>query len=108
MIDRGGEAQLSLRVWSGKPYKSTPVEVFQLNKTDGIGLQKLQIIPQYEYEYDDQRCFKFQVGTKEVSIAELATYDGLNLQDFKDWFKIEAMQDPFEPMAVIQLSKFRY
>ena len=44
-IERG-EACLSIRQWSGKPYASKQVEIARLTKDDGIGLQN-QKAPTY-------------------------------------------------------------
>ena len=34
-----GEACLSVRYWTGKPYRSSQKEVYNLTNTDGIGLE---------------------------------------------------------------------
>src|SRR5690554_4930802 len=38
-----GEACLSLRYWSEKPYRSKQVEFARLTREDGIGLQKIHL-----------------------------------------------------------------
>ena len=37
-----GEACLSVRVWTGVPYNSSQVEIFNFCKEDGIGIEKLE------------------------------------------------------------------
>lgn len=36
-----GKAVLSIRQWTGKPYRSPQVEVVKLTSEDGVGIQKL-------------------------------------------------------------------
>lgn len=83
-----GEACLSIRQWTGKPYASKQVELKRLTKEDGIGLQK----------YDWYSFYP-------ASSATLAHNDGLNLRDWQLWF-----QDVQEgtPLAIIHFTKFRY
>ena len=38
-----GEACLSIRQWTGKPYRSKQVEIARLTKEDGVGIQRLGI-----------------------------------------------------------------
>lgn len=94
-----GVACLSIRYWSGMPYKSKQIEFARLTKEDGIGLQK---------------CFvrTFNVGGiliphKDYSVNsyEVAKNDGLEFDDFKEWFK---GYDLPSPMAIIHFTKFRY
>jgi hypothetical protein len=96
-----GKAILSIRYWSGKPYNSKQVEICQLDKDSGIGVQELSFI-----ENDIQRPGIW--GEKYVvlaKISEVAKNDGLSLDDFKDWFR---KYDLSKPMAIIHLTKFRY
>ena len=37
-----GNACLSVRMWSGKPYRSKQIEIARLTKEDGIGVQMLE------------------------------------------------------------------
>lgn len=87
-----GDGKLVVKQWSDVPYRSPQVKLFELE--DGVGIQKLEFIEG-----------KFIVdGKTEVSIEKLAKNDGLELQDFKDWFQVF----PTTPMAIIHFSKFRY
>ena len=96
-IERG-EAQLSIRQWSGKPYHSKQEIICNLTKSDGIGIQKMvvagftNIHPKF---VDD--CY--------VDNKTLAHNDGLSEVDWWNWIK---SCDPTEPLAVIHFTKFRY
>lgn len=96
-----GEAILSIRYWSGKPYNSKQVEICQLDKDSGIGVQKI---------YFQRAFFKSNwiVGQSEFPdqlLSVVAKNDGLSLEDFKEWFK---GYDLSKPMAIIHFTKFRY
>lgn len=87
-----GDGKLVVKQWSGVPYRSPQIKLFELE--DGVGIQKLEFIEG-----------KFVIdGKTEVTIETLAKNDGLELQDFKDWFQVF----PTTPMAIIHFSKFRY
>lgn len=96
-IERG-EAQLSIRQWSGKPYHSKQEIICNLTKTDGIGLQKMvtagcvTVHPKY---VDDCR----------VNCRTIANNDGLSEADWKNWFERYNLT---EPLAVIHFTQFRY
>lgn len=93
-----GEACLSVRCWTGKPYNSPQKEVFNLTKTDGIGIEKL--------EFDDY-LYSFLITNKRFSFvdADLPKNDGLTRDDFEEWFK---KYDLSKPMAIIHFTSFRY
>ena len=98
-----GEAVLSVRQWSGKPYVSKQELIANLTKDDGVGIQKLQL------EVADKLFGKYHAriddGCGSASIIELATNDGLSLEDWKEWFK---NYDLSKPLAIIHFTKFRY
>lgn len=97
-----GNACLSIRQWSGKPYHSKQVEIARLTKGDGIGLQKLMLKPSLN-------CCGTVPSNKwlprGVPEATLAKYDGLSYEDWKAWFKNYDFSKPF---ALIHFTKFRY
>lgn len=96
-IERG-EAQLSIRQWSGKPYNSKQEIICNLTKTDGIGIQKMTIAG----------CSTIHpkfVGGCSVDCETLAHNDGLSEVDWRNWFE---RYDLTEPLAVIHFTKFRY
>lgn len=97
-----GEACLSLRVWSGKPYRSKMIEIARLTKDDGIGIQKLEFVP----------CCGIIGATvviegedKFMSKITLAANDGMTHDDWLDWFK---SYDLSKPLAIIHFTNFRY
>lgn len=87
-----GKAVLSIRYWSGKPYRSKQVEICRL---EVIGIEKL--------EHPDNFAFA-PVEGKRVDWGELAKNDGLSFDDFCEWFKPRQK----EPMAIIHFTHFRY
>lgn len=91
-----GEACISIRQWTDKPYRSPQVEIAQLTWEHGIGIQKLYVIKETEAGY---------IKDKRVTYEELASNDGLTLEEFKEWFKD---YNTTKPMVIIHLTKFRY
>lgn len=107
-----GEACLSIRQWTGKPYYSKQVEIARLTKDDGIGLQRLDF---YKDEpgriavgfgiSDPDRGPEDWEHVAYPTECNLANNDGLSLRDWKDWFK---GYDKSKPMAIIHFTPFRY
>lgn len=87
-----GKAILSIRQWTGKPYKSPQQELLQLYKA---GIQKL--------EWDWLGWFIDDYDS-DFGIKDFAPNDGLSVEDFKAWFK----KYPVEPMAIIHFTDFKY
>lgn len=94
-----GNAVLSIREWSGKPYNSPQIEIAKLTAEDGVGIQRL--------EYIDDGCCKFVKinGALQnyIKIETIASNDGLSKQDWEEWFE---HHDKY--MAIIHFTKFRY
>ena len=87
-----GKAILSIRYWSGTPYRSKQVELYKLEE---IGLQKLE----------DPTNFVFApVNGKMINWEEIAKNDGLSFDDFCDWFKVRSNK----PMAIIHFTDKLY
>ena len=101
-IERG-EACLSIRQWSGKPYASRQVEIARLTKEDGIGLQKL-LFPRDRDGVHSLSLFYIE-GTKDTTSEVLANNDGLSVPDWRDWFRT---YDLSQPLAIIHFTKYRY
>ena len=108
-----GNAILSLRYWSDKPYNSKQVEFMQLDKDSGIGVQKIIIKDwfrelYYSFQIDD-RFFPGKglayTSWREFYAKLIAKKDGLTFDQFKDWFK---NYDLSKPMAIIHFTNFRY
>ena len=107
-IDRG-EACLSIRQWSGKPYASKQVEIARLTKADGIGLQELTFYKEYRLSPARYTLENFEIDGKlhDGNTRMLAENDGLTLDDWEAWFG-NPKYDLSEPMAIIHFTKFRY
>jgi hypothetical protein len=94
-----GKAVLSLRYWSGKPYRSPQVEFKQLTSVDGVGIQ--------EIEFYREICTNTLVDYFSENYSKIAQNDGLGRGDYVDWFA-SGKYDLSKPMAIIQFTKFRY
>lgn len=100
-----GEACLSIRQWTGKPYRSKQVELAKLTREDGIGIQELHIVKEklnsrpiwLGYVDGEQGDYKF--------FTNLSGNDGLSFDDWLEWFK---GYDLSKPLAIIHFTKFRY
>lgn len=101
-----GEACLSVRQWTGKPYRSKQVELARLTHKDGIGIQQLKI-DKFPDE-DSTAWYGFVDGHTQNHnefFEKLAHNDGLTIADWYEWFKD---YDLSKPLAVINFTKFRY
>lgn len=92
-----GRAVLSIRQWTGKPYRSKQVEIATLTAENGVGVQKL--------EFYNNTLGLCHIGIVYQRKYELAHYDGLSFEDWEEWFK---GYDLSKPMAIIHFTKFRY
>lgn len=127
-----GEACLSLRFWSGKPYRSKQVEFLRLTREDGIGIQKITMRRE---ELPDRILYGAQVleegdswnplltgkNITRTPVDMYARNDGLTPEDFIAWFaptfekarkKYATWADLSTAMemefAVIHFTKYRY
>lgn len=91
-----GKAILSVRIWSGKPYRSKQIEIFRYDIKRKIGIQKMNFDESFE---------NIIVNGKAVNKELLAKNDGLNPKHFDHWFKDA---DPQNPMVIIHFTDFRY
>ncbi len=93
-----GNAIISIRYWSGKPYNSKQIEVYQLDKDSGIGIQKIEmtLLGWFVDSIDSDYTSK-----------DFAKNDGLSIEDFYEWFRGKLRID-MEPMAILHFTKFRY
>ncbi len=100
-----GNAYISLRYWSGTPYKSKQIEFKRLTKDDGIGIELLVFDEKLATPFPNI-ISKEKIYVPRISnVDELASNDGLSSKDFKEWFK---GYDLTKPMTVIHFTKFRY
>lgn len=95
-----GEAVLSLRQWSGEPYKSKQREFLQLTK---IGVQHAKVLSGPLAPGLPKSVATFVDGSIK-NIHEVAKNDGLSVDDFCKWFKFK---DDFNG-CVIHFTEFRY
>lgn len=93
-----GEACLSVREWTGAPYRSKQKELARLTREDGIGIQCLNIANLYG-------CDRYIVDGYDVALSHLATNDGLSPDEWLDWFKA---YDKTKNLAIIHFTNFRY
>lgn len=91
-----GEACISVRQWTDKPYRSPQVEITRLTKEHGIGIQKIELTN------DLLECI---IKDRHYNYVDIARNDGLHPADWLDWFK---GYDLIKPMAIIHFTKFRY
>ena len=98
---RTGEAILSIRYWSGKPYNSKQVEICQLGKDDGVGVQEIE----FQKMFFETGWIIGQSESADQLMTNIAKNDGLSLEDFKEWFK---HYDLSKPLAIIHFTKLRY
>lgn len=104
---QAGNAEICLRLWTGKPYRSKTIEIMRLGCDDGVGIQKLNFgwrgdkqVPVIEGWYMYGEC-----GSKK----ELAKNDGLSLEDWQEWFKGHEKDTVYDnPLAIIHFTSFRY
>lgn len=92
-----GKAVLSIRQWTGKPYRSKQEVIANLSQKDGVGIQMLESSNVCLY-IDGRPLDHFY-------LASLASNDGLNLQDWHDWFYFENASGKY---AIIHFTKYRY
>ena len=92
-----GRAVLSVRQWTGKPYRSKQVEIAMLTAENGIGIQRLDI-------FDFMRPTKVD-SSQLVDLTNLANNDGLSFSDWYHWFRLA---DVIKPMVIIHGTNFRY
>lgn len=109
-----GEAVLSIRIWTGKPYCSPQQEITELSK---IEVQKVHIYqipivfitdnwemaPVYSPKLNHTHIFIENSTLALRHPFKFAYRDGLSLVDFNAWFK-----KPAEDMALIHFGNFKY
>ena len=94
-----GEACISIRQWSGKPYASKQEEICRLTADNGVGIQYMH--------YPELMCWTLdeEITMTLIPASQLANNDGLSFVDWQDWFKDH---DHSQPLAIIHFTKFRY
>ena len=100
-----GTYYLSIRQWSGKPYKSKHKEIFQ--KHSPIGVQPIELF--YHAENDTISAKIDGVDWLDADCCRIAKNDGLSVQDFKEWFFGKApSEDKVFNGVIIHFTDFRY
>jgi hypothetical protein len=103
---QNGLAEISLRQWSGLPYKSIQVEIGRLTQKDEIGIQ-------WVYMNDALVSLnKVRIRSEPAMRAEficafdLAKNDGLTFHAFCDWFNLSKQR--YITGGIIHFTGFRY
>ena len=91
-----GRAVLSVRQWTGKPYRSKQVEIATLTAGSNVGIQLMELTN------DFAECI---IGGHHHSYVAVAKKDGLHPADWLDWFSSYEFS---RPLAIIHFTKFRY
>lgn len=89
-----GEAIISLREWTGRPYYTDQRELRQFGKGE-VGIQVAEF-DGFDVTIDGTEYYDW--------LDHIAPNDGLSEKDFKEWFR----HTKKEPMAVIHFTDFRY
>lgn len=92
-----GKAELCLRQWTGKPYRSKTVVIKRLRCDDCVGIQKLN--------FNWSGTGLNFIEEKMLHNSTLANNDGLSIDDWQAWF---AGYDHSKPLAIIHFTNFRY
>jgi len=90
-----GKAILSIRVWTGRPYHSTPKEVMRLDSKNAIGISLIE---------QTAEGWFVDGSLTDLTTAQVAENDALSEEDFVEWFK---GNEP-GPRALIYFNHFRY
>lgn len=98
-----GNAILRVVEWEGIPYRSKWVDIVNLTKDDGIGVQELELEKNMKYGVAKSEYYYYYCNLMPSEI--IAKNDSLSLTDFKEWFKD---YDLTKPLAIIHFTKFRY
>ena len=99
---QAGKAKLSVRQWSGAPYRSKQETIIELTAKDDIGVQKLLSMDEKTGYFVDN-----DGHVMPIPLEILAMNDGLEVGTFKDWFKL-AKPTQSNPMVIIHFTKLRY
>lgn len=108
---QSGDAVLSIRQWTGRPYNSLQVTLATLTAEHGVGVQKVVFDEWGEYSIRQMRGIrapKYRLDNAPrgfLDVEQIAYNDGLSFDDFADWFSGVNTADP---LAIIHFTNFRY
>lgn len=109
-----GEAKLSIRQWSGKPYASKQEIIMELTAENGAGIERLdmQFLPDGSpvcsiVKLVDGVCEQLGCFSNAL-IRTLAQNDGLSYEDWLSWFNPKRKPMSEESYAIIHFTDFRY
>lgn len=94
-----GTHKLVLKSWIGRPYHTSQEVVATFDKNSALGVQKL--------EFDEKDLCSLNINSVVLDLLTVALNDGLYIHDFCHWLK-KGKYDLSKPMAIIQLTGFRY
>uniref|UniRef100_UPI0040284861 hypothetical protein n=1 Tax=Bacteroides xylanisolvens TaxID=371601 RepID=UPI0040284861 len=104
-----GKAVISVRQWKGRPYEkgNVQVELFRLDKDDGVGLQTLSVMEYTDADDGIERAVYCIDGKPMpmLTLKQIAENDGLTVEDWKAWFTGMTFD---KPLPIIHFTKFRY
>ena len=93
-----GEAALSIREWTGAPYRSPQAEIRLLTAADGVSVQRLEFLGRWIVD-------RKQILETTEALEIIAGNDGLEYKDWEAWF---AKADKTKPFAIIHFTPYRY
>lgn len=95
-----GDAVLEIRCWGGKPYNSPQATIATLDKTSGLGYERVDIFAMPNRDIGIPIAVNHWVL---LPLRDFATNDGLTLNDFNAWFGPKAYAG-----IIIHFTQFRY
>lgn len=99
---KAGQAILSVREWTGKPYRSKQEEFLRLDKDSGIGYQEI-------FMTHSGWCWEASIeGEYVVQLDTVCKNDGLSKSDFESWFFPDYNKNDVVSGIIIHFTKFRY
>lgn len=100
-----GDAVISVRQWSAKPYRSRQVEICKITKDNNPGTQ--QVFMTYNQIFGYEASVNSQELFGQLEREKLAENDGLSVDEFSNWFFKRGKVDEFSGV-IIHFTGFRY
>lgn len=107
-----GEAKLSIRQWSGKPYASKQEIITELTAKDGVGIERLDM--RFTQDGSPVCVINNKWGVRmlknfsNANMHTLAQNDGLSYEDWLSWFNPKRKSMSEKSYAIIHFTNFRY